>query len=48
MGLIMASGRANTRGEGAGLSAPAAAAKQEQLAQHHGPPFQAEAAGVSW
>src|SRR5271170_1799937 len=29
------------RGEGAGLSAPAAAAKQEQLAQHHGPPYQA-------
>jgi GNAT superfamily N-acetyltransferase len=36
----MASARANTRGEGAGLSAPAAAAKQEQLAQHHRPLYQ--------
>jgi hypothetical protein len=37
----MASGHANTRGEGAGLSAPAAAAKEEQLAQHREPLYQA-------
>src|SRR5579863_6147649 len=35
------------RGEGAGLSAPAAAAKQEQLAQHHGRSYQAEGWGMS-
>src|ERR1041384_5519920 len=35
------------RGEGAGLSAPAAAAKQEQLAQHCKSPYQFEAGGRS-
>src|SRR6516164_6378967 len=43
----VASGRANTRGEGAGLSAPAAAAKQEQLAQHRELPYQNGAPGVA-
>src|SRR5215468_5933951 len=40
-----ASEHANTRGEGAGLSAPAAAAKEEQLAQHCDPPYQH---GAQW
>jgi hypothetical protein len=32
--MAMASAHAYTRGEGAGLVGPAAAAKEEQLAQH--------------
>ena len=42
----MASGRANTPRRGAGLSAPAAAAKQEQLAQHRETLYQVAGAGA--
>ena len=38
----------DTRGEGAGLSAPAAAAKQEQLAQHHGHSIRQPSPGRGW
>jgi hypothetical protein len=49
IGMGLMDGQQNTptpRGEGAGLSAPAAAAKQEQLAQHCHPLYQPGDRGV--